>query len=136
MQSSKPCFSVFLLFVCTAFVTAGCQTVQDHAAESKEALLSAAGFQMKQAGSDEQLQDVRDLPQRRFVAHTVNGQVLYVFADAASCQCIYVGSEKNYQQYQKMAYDKDLTDEKEMTAELNETNSLNWGIWGGWGPWW
>lgn len=135
MHFSKTQFATVLLIACAVTIMTGCQTIRNNDAAAKEAVLSAAGFQMKQAQSQEQLRDVQELPQRRFVAHTLNGQVLYVFADSVNCQCIYVGTEKNYQQYQKMAFQQDITDEREMTAELNNESSLNWGLWGGWGPW-
>lgn len=135
MHFTKLRFSIGVLIVCAITIMTGCQTIRNNNAAEKEAMLSAAGFQMKQAQTQEQLTDVQEMPQRKFVAHTLNGQVLYVFADAVNCQCIYVGTEKNYQQYQKMAFQQDMTDEKEKTAELNNEASLNWGLWGGWGPW-
>ena len=135
MHFSRLRFLTLVLIACAVTIMTGCQTIRNSNAAAKEAMLSAAGFQMKQAQNQEQLTDVRELPQRRFVAHTLNGHVLYVFADVVNCQCIYVGTEKNYQQYQKMAFQQNITDEREMTAELNSETALNWGLWGGWGPW-
>ena len=136
MHFSKLQFLMWVLLACAVTIMTGCQTIRNNDAAAKEAMLSAAGFQMKQAQTQEQLTDVRELPQRKFVVHTLNSRILYVFADVVNCQCIYVGAEKNYQQYQKMAFQQNMTDEKEMTAELNSESSLNWGLWGGWGPWW
>jgi len=113
----------------------GCQTIRNNNALAKEQMLAAAGFQRKPAQTPEQLADVQGLPQRKLVPHARDGHLFYVYADAAACQCIYVGTENNYQQYQKMAFEQNLADEQEMTAELNNETSLDWGAWGPWGPW-
>ena len=113
----------------------GCQTIRNDNALAKEQMLAAAGFQMKQAQTPEQLANVQGLPQRRLIPHTKDGYVLYVYADAATCQCVYVGTENNYQQYQKMVFEQNLADEQEMTAEVNNEASMDWGAWGPWGPW-
>lgn len=135
MFFSKWKFSLFFLIVCGAVALAGCQTIRDSNARSKEEMLAAAGFQMKQALTPEQLANVQSMPQRKLVPHTKDGRVLYVYADAEACQCVYVGTEKNYQDYQKMVYQTELADEQETTAELNNETMFNWGAWGPWGPW-
>jgi hypothetical protein len=135
MHFSKRQSSIFFLIVGSMIVLTGCQTIRDSNARSKEEALAAAGFQMKQALTPEQLANVQSMPQRKLVPHTKDGQILYVFADAKSCQCVYVGTEKNYQEYQKMVYQKELADEQETTAEMNNEAMFNWGAWGPWGPW-
>lgn len=122
---------MFFLIVC-GMMMAGCQTIRNNNAVAQEHMLAAAGFQMKQAQTPEQLANLQSLPQRKLAPHTKDDQLLYVYADAGACQCVYVGTEKNYQQYQKMAYEQDLADEKEMTAEMNVEASMNWGAWGPW----
>ncbi len=135
MNFSKQHAMMFFLIACGMTMMTGCQTIRNNNAIAKEEMLEAAGFQMKQAQTPEQLADVQGLPQRKFVPHTRDGHVMYVYADAVTCQCIYVGTENNYQKYQKMAFEKNITDEQEMTAEENSVTSLNWGSWGPWGPW-
>lgn len=126
---------MFFLILCGMIALTGCQTIRDSNARSKEETLAAAGFQMKQAQTPEQLANVRNMPQRKLIPHTREGQVLYVYADAEACQCVYVGTEKNYQDYQRMVYQTELAEEQETTAELNSENRFNWGVWGPWGPW-
>lgn len=134
MNSAKLSWHISLMIVSCMMMT-GCQTMRDHNAMAAEQMLSAAGFQMKQAQTPEQLANLQDLPQRKLIPHTQDGQVMYVYADATTCQCVYVGTENHYQQYQKMAYEQSLADEREMTAEMNREASMNWGAWGPWGPW-
>ncbi len=127
--------SIGLWIVCALVALTGCQTIRDSNARSKEETLAAAGFQMKQAQTPEQMANVQSMPQRKLIPHTQGGQVMYVYADAEVCQCVYVGTEKNYQDYQKMVYQTELADEQETTAELNNETMFNWGVWGPWGPW-
>jgi hypothetical protein len=123
------------LIVCGVTALTGCQTIRDSNARSKEEMLAAAGFQMKQVLTPEQLANIQKMPQRKLIPHTKDGRVLYVYADAEACRCVYVGTEKNYQDYQKMVYQTELADEEETTAEINSENRFNWGVWGPWGPW-
>ncbi|OGX14349.1 MAG: hypothetical protein A2351_06615 [Omnitrophica bacterium RIFOXYB12_FULL_50_7] len=90
---------------------------------------------MRQAQTPEQLANVQGMTQRKLIPHTKDGRLLYVYADAEACQCVYVGTEQNYQDYQKMVYQTNLADEQEATAEMNSETMFNWGVWGPWGPW-
>ena len=135
MSFLKRYASLCSLIACAVLLMTGCQTLRNHNAIAKEQMLAAAGFQRKQAQTPEQLADVQGLPQRKLVPHTRDGHLFYVYVDAAACQCIYVGTENNYQQYQRMAFEQNLADEQEMTAELNNEAALDWGAWGPWGPW-
>jgi hypothetical protein len=62
-----------------------------------------------------------------------NGQTWYVYPDPTHCTCLYVGNAANYQQYQKLALQKQIAQENLMAAEVNDDASLDWGAWG---PWW
>jgi len=135
MHFSKRKFSMFFLIVCGMVALTGCQTIRDSNARSKEETLAAAGFQMRQAQTPEQLANVQGMTQRKLIPHTKDGRLLYVYADAEACQCVYVGTEQNYQDYQKMVYQTNLADEQEATAEMNSETMFNWGVWGPWGPW-
>ena len=98
--------------------------------------LAAAGFQMKYAKTPEQLAKVGSLPQRRLTPTTgPDGQTLFVWADAADCKCIYVGSDAAYDRYQRLSAEQQIALENEMASE-NAMVYMNWGTWGAWGPWW
>jgi len=122
-------------------VLAGCQTIRNEGAKSTEQMLSAAGFQMKLAQTPEQLANIRSMQQRTLIPHVKDGQNIYVYADSEFCQCIYVGAESNYQEYQRMSYQKELADQQQTTAEMesenfiNESAMMDWDVWGPWEPW-
>ncbi|MFA5168457.1 MAG: hypothetical protein WC530_08005 [Candidatus Omnitrophota bacterium] len=125
---------MLFLIMCGMVVLTGCQTIRDSNARSKEEMLAAAGFRMKQARTPEQLANVRSMTQRKLIPHTKDGRVMYVYADAGVCRCVYVGTEKNYQEYQKMVYQTELANQQELTAEANRETMFDWGAWGPWGP--
>jgi hypothetical protein len=104
-----------------------CQAIEKSEAEDTEQLLAAAGFQMKEATTPEQMANVEKLTQRKVVMHDQDGQPRYVYADAENCKCVYVGGEKNYDEYQNLSV-------KQQTAEMNQAASMNWGAWGPWDP--
>jgi hypothetical protein len=104
---------------------AGCQAIENADAEDTEQLLAAAGFHMKEATTPQQLANLQAMTQRKVVIHDQDGQPRYVYADAEDCKCVYVGSEKNYDEYQRLSL-------KEEIAEQNLDASMNWGAWGAW----
>lgn len=104
---------------------AGCQTT----AQSREDTLAAAGFRMKEATTPQQAAEVRNLPQNKLAHVSHNGDMMYVYADAKGCNCIYVGSPAEYGRYQNLAIKQRIAEEEEMA-------SMNWDLWGDWGPWW
>lgn len=106
---------------------AGCQAIERSEAEDTEQLLAAAGFDMKEATTPEQVANLEKLTQRKVVVHQQDGQPRYVYADAQDCKCVYVGDEDNYDEYQRLTT-------KEEIAEENEEASLDWGMWGPY-PW-
>jgi len=117
--------ALFLLGAVTLLVAAGCaSTVEDN-----ERTLAAAGFQMKFAKTPAQIAKAEALPQRTLTPTPgPDGANRFVYADAKYCKCIYVGTEKAYDRYQKLSV-------KQQIAENEEAASMNWGAWGGWGPW-
>ncbi|MCD6307062.1 MAG: hypothetical protein J7M32_12360 [Deltaproteobacteria bacterium] len=112
-----------------------CAAIQNQNAINTERLLAASGFQMRLADTHEKLEHLKTLTQRRLVPHEKDGKVYYVYADATYCECLYIGNEKAYQRFQKLALQKDMAEEQRMAAEMNLNASMNWGLWGPWGPW-
>jgi len=106
----------------------GCAWISTQGAISAERSLAAAGFQMKLATTPEQFAALKALTQRALFPKERNGQVLWIYADAGYCKCIYVGTQKAYGRYQRML-------KKEQIAEAQEAAAMNWGMWGAWGPW-
>ena len=112
----------------------GCATIRRHETLDTEQTLSAAGFHMKLSDTPEKLADLRALTPRRLVPHEREGRLYYVYADPEVCRCLYVGTEPQYQEYQRLALQKRLADEELMAAQNNQNAAMNWGLWGPW-PW-
>ena len=124
-----------VVVACFGLIFSGCAAIQNQNAMDTERVLAAAGFQMRMADTPEKLTHLKTLTQRNLVAHTYQDKLYYIYADAAYCQCIYVGNEKAYQRYQNLAIKKQIADDQRMAAQMNENASMNWGLWGPWGPW-
>ena len=103
---------------------AGCQAIESEEAEDTEQLLAAAGFHMKEASTPEQLANLHAMSQRKIVSQEQDGQPRYVYADQ-DCKCVYVGDERNYDEYQRLSL-------REEIAEENLDASMDWGMWGPW----
>jgi hypothetical protein len=75
---------------------------------------------------------LKTMTERKVVATTMDGETAFVYADAVSCKCVYVGSEKNYQEYQRLSIQQNIVNEQRLTAETSEANEMNWNAWGAW----
>ena len=67
--------------------------------EGRDMKLEDMGFVMRPANTQTQLERVRQLPPRTFVARNKNGRRYYLYADPDYCKCVFVGDElamKNY----------------------------------------
>jgi hypothetical protein len=115
-----------------AIAISGCASIANQSAMDTERRLSAAGFQMKLANTPETIAHLKTLPERKLVPTTMDGETAFVYADAISCKCIYVGSEKNYQEYQRLSIQQNIVNEQRATAEASEVNEMNWNAWGAW----
>ncbi len=108
---------------------AGCVTI---GAQEKEGQLAAAGFTRLQADTPTRVAKLQALPQNTIVyAPRKNGNA-YIFADAAGCNCAYVGNEAAYQSYQQLRAANNIAQMQETTALLNAEAANDWG--GAWGP--
>jgi len=103
---------------------------------STERLLVAAGFQMKVADTPARLAQVESLPQRKLTRVPYKGESRFVYADEQFCECLYAGTEKAYDRYQRSLRDQRVADEQREASDEQLEASINWGEWGGWGPWW
>ena len=76
---------------------AGAQQTQ----EATDMHLEDAGFVMR-AATPHQLDRVRLLPPRKFVARTVNGRRYFLYADPELCKCVFLGDELAMANYGNM----------------------------------
>ena len=115
-----------------AMLIAGATGCASMFAADKERQLSAAGFQMKMADTADKESHLASLKQNKLFPAQRQGRVVYVYADAKGCNCMYVGSEADYQRYQRMAMVKREVDEQREAAEDLDDASMQWDTWGTW----
>jgi hypothetical protein len=112
-----------------AAMLAGCSPVDT---SNKEGQLAAAGFQRHQANTPAKLAKLQALPQYSLVFAQRKGGPVYIFADAQGCQCAWIGTPDNYQQYQMMRDAQQITQMNVAAAELNVAAqndfAMEWGM--------
>jgi hypothetical protein len=102
-------FSFFI-----AFILLGCAiTGKKEKAFDTENLLVSAGFNYTVANTDEKLDKLNKLPQRKLLRHARQGNVTYIYADAVDCKCAYTGDEAAYQRLRHLVYSEKLTAKQE-----------------------
>ena len=110
-----------------ALGVAGCVSPQQQVAQ-KEDLLAAAGFQVRPADSPHRIEALKRLSPNKFVTKVVNGNPVYLYADPLDCNCVYFGTQQNWDAYKQEMFAKQLADEAQMTAIMTQ------GDWDG-DPW-
>ena len=118
-----------LAALAACLAVAACASPQQRA-ENRENLLSAAGFTVLPANTPERVTSLRTLPANKVVQDTRGSTVRYVYADPLVCSCLYVGDQAAYGRYRQEVFQRRLADEREETAQLNQSN-WNYGPWGG-----
>ncbi len=91
MQSATILTAVFLLTACAS----GQVRLRE-----REALLAKSGFAMKPADTARRQAILAHLPAEQFTERTKNGKNLFLYADPKFCNCLFVGDEAAYDQYQ------------------------------------
>ena len=64
---------------------------------NQKEMLAFTGFTLKLAVSQEDLDQIAGIPQRKLLLVASSNPPLYIWADAAGCRCYYVGGEAAYQ---------------------------------------
>jgi hypothetical protein len=108
----------------------GCTTTMQ--TQNKENLLIAVGFKVIIPKTAAQQQKLQTLPAGKVSLVQKNGQIYYVFADAANNQA-YVGGPNQYQTYKQLRLANQLSNENLEAAEMRQDAEMNLGAWGGWG---
>jgi len=115
--------SVAALGVVIAIAVAGCATVAQpptpqQRANKIEPMLSAAGFKMTVATTDQKTQQLAAMPQLSIKYYPdKDGNPQYWFADSQFCHCLYTGGQAAYQQYKQMRFQQHLASEQQTTAQ-------------------
>src|ERR1700674_3003406 len=134
-MQQRATFSLVLIFLVAAFSAAllGCGSIKsppsptpEQQAEEVEPMLSAAGFRMLTADTpqrQQQLASLVPLDVDYYVAKT--GTLHYYMADPVFCKCMYIGTEENYQQYEKLKLNEQFqAKEGEVSRENLEAQQM------------
>lgn len=122
-----------LSVVMAAVVMVGCASI---GASGTEATLSAAGFDMHLADTPEKQADLAKIEPYTIVPHTdKSGELRYVYADPGKNQ-LYVGTESEYQEYQRMSQQQSIAMANQMAAMSYQEAMMDWDVWGDAGPYW
>jgi hypothetical protein len=113
---------------------AGCMAM---GAQEKEGQLAAAGFVRQQADTPQKMAKLQALPQNTIVFSQRKKGNVYIYADAAGCNCAFIGTDAAYQQYQQIRAANNIAQMQETTAVLNQEAAMDWGgVWGPYAPGW
>jgi hypothetical protein len=113
---------------------AACASLEEKVQDTQQ-LLAAAGFKINYAQTAEQQANIKGMTQHKLVVHPKGDKVLYVYADASICQCVYVGDADAYARFQKLAVEKEIAEDERQAAEINLDATMSGGMWGP-GLWW
>ena len=113
---------------------AGCATTATFP-QDKANMLVAAGFKTVTPKTPAQQQKLQTLQTGQVATIQKNGRTYYVVADPHQ-NLVYVGGPHEYQAYQQMRAQRQLTQENLQTAEMYQDAAMQWDTWGGWGMGW
>ena len=115
-----------------ALTLMSCAQIRRQEAEQIEPQLSAAGFQMRPANTPEKLAKLQAMPQCKLQKTWREGKLYYVFADAAGCNCLYLGNKTAYDQYQaiKAQERREIDVQDQVYESMDENAAPDWGMWG------
>ncbi len=117
--------------IALAVAVSSCAAITAEKVDEKEARLSAAQFVRNQANTPAKLAKAQALPQNKMFIVTKGSNNYYIYADAAGCQCVYVGNEAAFQQYQALKVQQNIAREDVLAAELNQESDLELAtVWG------
>jgi len=111
-------------------ILTGCATTADQIQQREDHLL-AAGFQDQPANTPSRIAMLHQLPAHRFLRRVHGNTVHFVYADPTVCNCLYVGSQTAFGNYQQYRQQQAIADEQQETAMDYSNPSWDWG---GWGP--
>jgi len=119
---------VVLLAVTLAL--AGCASREERYASANEQGLAEAGFQRRPADTPAKMAHLQTMTQRKILVYKIQDRLVYVWADADVCRCLYVGDEAQFQKYERLGLEQKLGQERRTATEENEAASLFSETWG------
>jgi hypothetical protein len=108
-----------------------CAAIERSEARSTEDLLAAAGFRQLPADTPQRIDVLSSMKPRTLTTVVRDGSLHFVYPDPTNCNCLYVGTQSNYDEYKRLALQQEIADEQVMAAE-DEQDAAYWGPWGAW----
>lgn len=99
--------------------------------KNKENLAVAAGFKIITPTTPDQEALLKKLPEDKVTRINYEGKTHFVLPDVKN-NVVYVGNEANYEDYQKLRLEQQMSNDNLEAAQMNEEATMNWGAWGGW----
>jgi hypothetical protein len=113
-----------LALLAVALLLTGCASRERRYAEANERGLAASGFQKRIADTPAKMAHLQTMIQRKILVYQVQDRLVYAWADAKLCQCLYLGNEAQFQAYARLAVEQKLEQERRTAAEENEAAGL------------
>lgn len=105
----------------------GCAAIRRQGMVTTEQMLAAAGFHVELADTPEKVAWLQALPSNRVVLRHRDGEPSYEYPDAEACKCLYVGTEQQYREYQRLWRQKQRADDMLRAADESRDIFLNPG---------
>ena len=116
-----------------ALALGGCAAIQRSEARQTEDLLSAAGFRQFPATTPERVNALNTMKPRTITTVQKDGKTYWVYPDPTNCNCLFAGTQDQYNEYKRLALQKQIADEDLAASENAQDAAMEWGTWG---PWW
>ena len=92
-------------------------------------MLSAAGFKLVNADTPKKQELLKTLPADQLSLVTFKGKTFYV-QPASTPNQAYVGTPAEYQKYQQLRLERQLSNENLMAAQMQQADMYRWNAWG------
>ncbi len=121
------CCLAFLLAIAALAGLSGCASAD---ANNQMNLMSASGFRPLTPSTPKQNEIYNQLPDYKMETGIIKGQVLYGYKNPAQ-GVIYVGGEKEFQQYKQLGIQQSIAQDNLAAAQMNQSTMMGFGAWGG-----
>ena len=98
----------------------GCAESHTERAQRLEPMLAEAGFRRVPADTQARAQKLDDMTSLRISYAARNGKLAYWFADPYVCNCLYVGSRQNFEQFKNLAQQEKEESAQEVSGEAEQ----------------
>lgn len=114
-----------------ALTFAGCASNGNHANESNEQMLTAAGFHLYSPKNPQEEANLKAMTQRKVFFMDKAVKPTYLYADDSECDCVYVGGQAEFERFEKLVQQKQAADAVMYQAQYNQSMYGMGGMYGG-----